>query len=41
LEKAGADADMIVLEGAEHADNAFVQPEVKQMILDFINKRLA
>jgi acetyl esterase/lipase len=39
LEKAGADVDMIVIEGAEHADDAFVQPEIKQMILDFINKK--
>jgi acetyl esterase/lipase len=40
LQKAGAYADMIVLEGAEHADTAFVQPEVKALILDFIEKKL-
>jgi ankyrin repeat protein len=39
LLKAGADVDMVVIEGAEHADDAFVQPEIKQIILDFINKK--
>jgi acetyl esterase/lipase len=40
LQKAGADADMIIIEGAEHADPAFIQDETKQIILDFINKKL-
>jgi acetyl esterase/lipase len=40
LQKAGADADMIVLEGAEHADTGFTQPEVKERILEFIQKKL-
>jgi acetyl esterase/lipase len=40
LQKAGADADMIVLEGAEHADTAFVQPQVKELILEFIERKL-
>jgi acetyl esterase/lipase len=40
LGKAGVDVEMIVIDRAEHADDAFVQPEVKQMILDYINKKL-
>jgi acetyl esterase/lipase len=40
LQKAGAEADLIVLEGADHGDTAFVQPEIKQIILDFIKKTL-
>jgi acetyl esterase/lipase len=40
LERAGADVDMIIIEGAEHADDAFVQSGTKQMILDFIVKKL-
>jgi acetyl esterase/lipase len=40
LEKAGVDVEMIVIDGAEHAHDAFVQPEVKQMILDYINKKI-
>jgi acetyl esterase/lipase len=40
MSRAGADVSMIILEGAEHADAAFVQNETKQMILDFINDKL-
>jgi acetyl esterase/lipase len=40
LEKAGADVDMIIIEGAEHADAAFVQEETKQLILDFLKAKL-
>jgi acetyl esterase/lipase len=34
------ESDFAIIEGAEHADTPFVQPEVKQMILDFINKHI-
>jgi acetyl esterase/lipase len=40
LQKAGLDADMAVLEGAVHGDPAFVQEEVKQIILDFLEAKL-
>jgi acetyl esterase/lipase len=40
LQKAGADADLVVFEGAEHGDIAFVQPEVKQIIFDFLEAKL-
>jgi acetyl esterase/lipase len=40
LQKAGASADLVVLEGAEHADVAFIQEETKQLILDFLKSRL-
>jgi hypothetical protein len=34
------DADLIILEGAEHAEAHFIQPQVKQMMFDFLNKYL-
>ena len=40
LRKAGHEADMIVLEGASHGDTAFVQEEVKQIILEFLEAKL-
>jgi acetyl esterase/lipase len=40
LQKAGAPADLVILEGAEHADAAFIQEEPKQLILDFLKSRL-
>jgi acetyl esterase/lipase len=40
LHNAGADAELVLLEGAEHADTAFLQREVKEIILDFIRGRL-
>jgi dipeptidyl aminopeptidase/acylaminoacyl peptidase len=30
-------SELVIIEGAEHADTPFVQPEIKQMILDFLN----
>lgn len=36
----GHPADLIELEGAAHMDEAYLQPEVSQMITDFINKQL-
>jgi acetyl esterase/lipase len=40
LRQAGTDAELVLLEGAEHADTAFMQQEVKQIILDFIRRVL-
>ncbi|MDR0643136.1 MAG: alpha/beta hydrolase [Treponema sp.] len=40
LQKAGLEADMIVLEGASHGDTAFIQEEVKQIILEFLEAKL-
>jgi acetyl esterase/lipase len=40
LQNAGASADLVVLEGAEHADVAFIQEETKELILDFLKSRL-
>jgi dipeptidyl aminopeptidase/acylaminoacyl peptidase len=40
LQKSGVEAELIVLEGVEHAEAHFVQPQIKQMILDFLNKHL-
>ena len=36
----GNEADLYVIEGAQHADEHFIQNEVKQLILDFLNKNL-
>jgi acetyl esterase/lipase len=40
LEAAGAEVDMIILDGARHLDAPFVQLEIKRSILDFLDKRL-
>jgi dipeptidyl aminopeptidase/acylaminoacyl peptidase len=40
LEAAGAKVDMIILDGARHLDAPFVQPEIKRIILDFLDKHL-
>jgi acetyl esterase/lipase len=40
LQKAGLDADMVVLEGAAHGDTAFVQEDVKHIILEFLEAKL-
>ena len=40
LEKNGVRAELVVLNGAEHADAPFFQPETKQMVLDFIDETL-
>jgi acetyl esterase/lipase len=40
LRKAGLDADMVILEGASHGEAAFVQEEVKRIILDFLEAKL-
>lgn len=40
LQGAGVEADLVVLEGAAHGDPAFVQDEVKQLILDFLEAKL-
>jgi acetyl esterase/lipase len=40
LIKAGARAELYIFKGAGHADYMFVQPEVKQLILDFMKRSL-
>ena len=40
LTKCGCDAELIIVEGAGHADAAFVQESIKKEILSFINSRL-
>jgi acetyl esterase/lipase len=40
LEKAGISADLYFIEGANHADAHFVQSEVKEIMLAFLNKVL-
>jgi acetyl esterase/lipase len=40
LIKAGCSAELYILKGAGHADYMFVQPEVKQLILDFMKRSL-
>ncbi|WP_010254549.1 alpha/beta hydrolase [Treponema primitia] len=40
LQAAGVEADLIILEGSEHAEATFVQPEVKEIILEFLRKHL-
>jgi acetyl esterase/lipase len=38
LISAGNEADLIILEGAEHAESQFIQPEIKELILNFLNR---
>ena len=40
LIQAGVEADLVLLEGAGHCDQAFSQPEVQGIILEFFNKNL-
>ncbi|MFA9381712.1 MAG: alpha/beta hydrolase fold domain-containing protein, partial [Acetanaerobacterium sp.] len=40
LEKAGNDVEMYIIEGADHADERFIQPRVKEIILLFLNEKL-
>lgn len=40
LSARGCTCDLYLLEGANHADAAFVQPEMKQLMADFLEKRL-
>jgi acetyl esterase/lipase len=40
LEKAGADVEMVILEGAEHTDPIMVEDETKQIILSFLKRKL-
>lgn len=41
LQAAGVPSDLILIEGADHADHYFIQEEVKKMILDFLNQALS
>ena len=40
LTEAGAEAELVALEGANHGDPMFVTPEVKATILDFLDRHL-
>lgn len=40
LQKAGVESELILIEGANHADHHFVQEEVKEMILNFLDRTL-
>lgn len=40
LETAGVPADLILVEGADHSDEHFIQPQIKEEILAFLNKYL-
>lgn len=40
LKEAGAEAELYLIRGAEHADHAFVQPEIKELVLDFLQRHL-
>jgi acetyl esterase/lipase len=40
LQAAGVDSDLIILEGSEHAQATFIQPEIKETILLFLKKHL-
>ena len=41
LTEAGADADLIAIEGADHADLHFFQREVWKIIADFFKEKLS
>lgn len=40
LEKTKNDVEMYIIEDAQHADEKFIQPEIKEIILNFLNERL-
>lgn len=40
LEKEGVPAEFILIDGVDHADAAFLQTEVKNLILDYLNRTL-
>ena len=40
LRDAGAEAELYLIRGAEHADHAFVQPEIEELVLDFLREHL-
>lgn len=40
LEDAGNEADLYLIEGADHADRPFIKEEVKQLIADFLNRHI-
>jgi acetyl esterase/lipase len=40
IEKAGVDVEMVILEGAEHTDPIMVENKTKQIILDFMKRKL-
>lgn len=40
LQDAKVESDLILLEGAEHADYMFQQPSVKELVCDFMDRHL-
>jgi acetyl esterase/lipase len=40
LEKAGMAVEMVIFEDSEHTDPIFIEDETKQIILDFLNRKL-
>lgn len=40
LQDAGVDSDLVLVEGAGHADAAVIQDEIKEMMLEFLDKHL-
>ena len=40
LQEAGIESELILIEGAEHADGAFIQPEIKDEVVLFLHKNL-
>lgn len=38
LQELGVDSSLVILNGADHADNKFFQPQVKELVLDFLDK---
>ena len=40
LQNAKVESDLILLEGAEHADYMFQQPSVKELVCDFMDRHL-
>ena len=40
LKEAGAEAELYLIRGAEHADHAFVQTEIKELVLDFLQRHV-
>lgn len=40
LQDAGVEADLVLIRGAEHADHAFVQDEIKDLVLEFLEKHM-
>lgn len=40
LQQVGADSELVLLKGAEHADHVFVQTEIKDLVLEFLTSHM-